>query len=101
MKLTIHACECHKQWMPEAENYQSCAVQAEQRIIRSAWWIKLLGLAVVGAILVALATLDGLRTANRWLGRPVHFVRYRTGCLLRGDWSEAFRLPTRMRRIFR
>jgi len=75
---------------------------------RTSVGIKALGLVVVGLLLGALACYDGLRTVNQWLGRPAHllfaalcFVRYRTGCVLKGDFTEAFRLPTRVRRLFR
>lgn len=105
MKPEIHACECHKQWMPEAENYVTPAAQEIERQRKTRVWIKALGLVVVGLLLFALACWDGARTLNRWLGRPLHllfaavcFVRYRLGCLLRGDWREAFRLPNRFTR---
>jgi hypothetical protein len=40
--------------------------------------------------------------APLWLLRQaVSTVRYRGGCALRRDWREAFRLPTRVRRLFR
>jgi hypothetical protein len=59
-------------------------------------------------LLSLLRTVPVLRRARRVLRAPawvlrqiVSTVRYRGGCALHGDWHEAFRLPTRVRRLFR
>lgn len=61
-------------------------------------------LAILLSLLRMIPVLRRARNLIRGITWPVRqarwFIGHRVGCALRGDWKEALRLPTRVRRLF-